>query len=458
MASITSLANELLVNVASSLDQQSLCSLNLVSKKFSPIARDILYSRPYIPPPYGRDGLRTEPDDRLLHLIRTLLDNPEYAEKVHRLTFSTGLCRVPEEGFGFAEMRRKGVEVVRKFASASVREDWIAKLDLGDHDAWGGVLLAIVPTLKVLEFQPLSVTPEDGPTYHIWQKLFRGDKMGGTIDLNLIPGLKGLQHLHFYGDYFQWEWLKLSSLQFLRLGVVCHMPVPEEMANHGISPGTISAITTLAITQRVPFDSHAVQPHLGHSLAHPIFSNMARLEVHISNLLHLPDPGRGPGTLVRLYDASRHCGDWDYLGPQLEYLSDRLESFWLGVKSGEDPGFLDSINPFGTLPSPTTLTVLTKLKTLVLPQDALFKDGEPIPDLCQLLPASLQTLGLLYPTKQLCDFLDCFLLSMGSFPHLRTLELHCRNDRGVDYPTMCSDDNPKWDELKEAGFAVEIYH
>jgi hypothetical protein len=102
-----------------------------------------------------------------------------------------------------------------------------------------------------------------------------------------------------------------------------------------------------------------------------------------------------------------------------------------------------------------SLLQFSRLRRLAVPEPAL---GRFNPDrrLTELLPPSLEELTVYHPTGRLLAWLDCLLTALPDLPVLRTVTLKCRPSWGKSAAWFRLQENPVFQRLRERGIAVWI--
>jgi hypothetical protein len=106
----------------------------------------------------------------------------------------------------------------------------------------------------------------------------------------------------------------------------------------------------------------------------------------------------------------------------------------LVIKDFDKVGFLDFVVALGSLKG------FHKLKHLKVPHKALILDTE-IESVTELLPESLERLEIWYPTSKIHELLFDIIGHKENLPNLDIINLHCSNDRGLDFEP-CYFDGP----------------
>ncbi|KAF1951349.1 hypothetical protein CC80DRAFT_553465 [Byssothecium circinans] len=451
MASLTSLSNELLLNIASLLDQSSLWSLSLVNKQIHPIAQDQLYSQPFLPSPYNYDGSlnASETTNRLLHLLRTLLVHPRLAARVRRLSFTTAFAHEPKHDQDFKELCTKATGVITQVTEG--HELWFKRWSsvllhiVPNPNAWAGVLLSICPLLEDLELEHLD--PQFVQPGVSWKGYYEMAKLGidieslfGDSDFGLwqIPGLRNLQHIRFISEEFSGQWCQLPKLYSVDLpyGQVLYDAGGEaiEWADWCMQHDAPN-ITHVNMT-RMSSDFASDSSLLGKAMESFLFTRVKNLQLYFQDTCYFVCGG----TDSHLSDMD---GYYDDLIVQLAPLANQLEHLRIDVANNDFPGFLfQRVAPLGMRPQLVILPSFAQLNVLILPQAALFQmstdELRPVMSLDTLLPPSLERLDLLYPTFEFVYLAPWFQESRHHLPHLNTINLRCRPGVGTPFQEMLS--------------------
>jgi hypothetical protein len=158
MATLHTLPDELVLLCAKYLPADALRNLTSVSRRFLPIAEDLLYQEPQLELYHGGPLPQCNTISRLKSFARTLIRRPDLAYKVQALEMITSRHDTGHNSLVSHISSSEDDEAARfiqEIGQTSVQwsmrvEDWQARLDLGDGHAWGGLVLTLVLRLRTL--------------------------------------------------------------------------------------------------------------------------------------------------------------------------------------------------------------------------------------------------------------------------------------------------------------------
>jgi hypothetical protein len=249
MASLYTLPNKLLLNVAKFLDKPDLLKLALTCRKFTSIAQDVLYDAPELQDYYSTPITTTI--QRIRDLGRTLLRRPDLARKVRELTVVAVDGTHSTIELGTMELAGQILGEIARYSpqlTANV-EDWIHRLREGRGVAWVGLILAIAPRLSSLTIEinrgrstgrwdTKRYAPD--PQEHLFGHIATTYDMAVffPLDLSAIPGLQHLKTLRFHAAELALNWCLLPDLKTLTLPRNCHREFDGSYASR-IAPSGI---------------------------------------------------------------------------------------------------------------------------------------------------------------------------------------------------------------------------
>jgi len=338
-------------------------------------------------------------------------------------------------------------------------EGWKDRLRRGDGNAWCGLVLALVPRLETLSIEfltregmyGLSTWDPNRFAKNTCEKLFgyildsASPEALLLLDLSLLPGLRNLYELRFFGQELDANWCLLPNLHSLEVGRDCVRPdilrgcasSLEPAARPQVSWLTMELSTSLTLTHMLDHFGALQQVFLSPST----FPNLTSLRLRLTNIAfdgyqnEYDDPDwNGPERVVLRAD---YTGAFDNLLDRLGSIAARIRYLEFHVYSDMCTGFLSFIEPA------TDFTRFRSLRRLALPQELLLGQFYGIssrsytpPAASRLLPASLENLALHFVTIQVFDWLDELLDHKAYFADLWMLELFCDDRRGDIYPDV----------------------
>jgi hypothetical protein len=342
---------------------------------------------------------------------------------------------------------------------------WFSKLAGGDQNAWGGLLLAMVPGLEHLQIQILNPrTLRPGMSYTdsacylsrttsgvTFKELFGWAQKKRAMNLQSIPGLKFLKHLGYTGAVFDWEWYSIPTLTSLDLVVNGPGPDLSDAALGGIDSSSTSDLSHVVMraTTGDAIDGLPDQIICGF-LDHVLFDKLKSLTLNFSNFYssaHALDEGDQDGRIMLQFPDET----WDTIHSRISHLSKRLEHLRIDLCSDEDAAFLDFIAPF------RTFTHFVHLTHLTLPQDAFIGS----PRVIDLLPRLLQEFGIIFPemNHDLCMWFEELIMYIpNSFPDFWIIAFYPDVRRGDSFHDLVTYDDPEFlvEAIQSVGFNFSI--
>ncbi|KAI8932835.1 hypothetical protein NX059_010318 [Plenodomus lindquistii] len=225
------LPTELLILVASHLNNSDLLSLSSISKRCSEAAQDILYRNVNLQP-HPAETKATLIVGRISRFLSTICSKPYLAAKVHSLTWwPDSKDRLLSMHPDFANM---GFD---SSSDATILKEW----DIA------AILLSRLPRLKHLSFSvgdkyefDRTITAKKNWYVPIFTKMhFRADQ------LSSVAGLSMLESIHIMYRQLEWQTLTLPCLQNISLGPGALIQCPRSRS------ATAPNITSLSIAVEV---------------------------------------------------------------------------------------------------------------------------------------------------------------------------------------------------------------
>lgn len=410
---IGKLPKEMLIEISKQLTNETLSYLSRVCQTFRGISEPLLYSSIFF---------YTHSKKSITLFYRTLLDRPELAIFVKSLSLSLEIYDIQLE-----------LPVNPTFLRQS--NTFIQTVDVKiPQPCLVGFILHLLPSLRYLSI----VSRGNG---ELTSRLFGPRFNVETANLALVPGICSLENLNIDCSEFHWAIIQFPTLKSLVL-----------YNSRGIYNINMqydwNTITKLSI-ERSP--SALISNHEDQEQLSSFLGNFRCLkEVQIS----IKEPS---GRSIQI--DSDEEGDYSTLVSLLSHSSQFLETIGLGFEDLQGTKWLDHLMPLGTLKD------FTSLKVLQVPYEALI---DKIEDMYvytstpwhKLLPESIETLEIWFPTLEVYDRLLHFLRFRNLLPHLSTIKLHCSSDRGDEYEEFAfrAHVHPVVRSLRDANVNIKFFH
>ena len=484
MAGLQNLPSETIASIATYLRQHDLARFALVCSKFQAPAEDKLYQSPLLEYRYAAPAPRYNTLVFLRQFAVTLLRYPRLALKVRELTMVTA----KHDGLVGAGVDSKCIDLASKVVDsvaltslqwAARAQNWKERLRMGDGNAWGGLILALVPRLETLSIEILSRGGMAGlsswdpdrfasnPTEKLFGFLSDSAPPEALLhlDLSVLPGLRNISELRFFGKELDANWCLLPNLQWLEVGRDCTRPdilrgcadSLEPLARPQVSYLTMEISTGLTLSNGL--DQYGALRQ--HFLSPSTFPKLTSLRLCLTNV-------RFDG-----YDDENNDPEWN--GPEgvileptytglFDDLLDRLGSIAATIQclnfhaySDMSAGFLSFIEPA------TDFTRFGSLRRLIVPQELLLgpvygissRSHTPL-TADKLLPPSLQNLTLNFATVQVFDWLDEVIHHKKYLASLCSIYLVCDNLRGDIYTDVFAM-SEVWLEDRTPWFCAQVF-
>ncbi|KAF2251697.1 hypothetical protein BU26DRAFT_561508 [Trematosphaeria pertusa] len=463
MTSLLSLPDELFLEIWKYVDGRALYALCLTCRTLRPSAQETLYTAPALWEHYCISYIGAL--DIFMRFTRTLLDRPDLAHHVRflRVVIGSDYYKISPHEFHL-DAAHKIIEGLPTGGKRNGRAAfWMQLIHEGNWPAWGGLLLSLVPRLLELELELIShrgltheLSIHDNNRYlrHGASSLLgsldtvywpdeNNKPLSVLLDLPSIAGLRSLTKLKFLGVYLNADWLKLPNLASLEIGRDCHCPDLTGMRLNSPTTYTQPRISSLQLD--VP--TSLLLPYLRSSwplrsldptfITSENFGNVRQLSICFTNTGWVDPYYSAPRDFLH----QRSQGDMSVFLDRLQSISGTLETLRIWHYSDTDTYFFQFIKPL------ISLAGFTKLKTLTIPQEFLLGPDYGKPDASwhpleppALLPNSLETLTILFPTLHILGWLEkgARLEQLGG---LKNVVIQCNSQQGDVYSTFRFGDN-----------------
>ena len=460
------LPEELLLQVAFHLPDSTtpkhLKSLCLTSRKLRPIAQEALHTTAKLAICCGCH-FRV---NALVKLLRTVLDRPDLASKVKILRFRAVRKCIEklylEQGFEFLEFRSRCMSRLEELGYQP-NHPWWRSINNSIESAFGGLLLALLPSLTDLDFW-IKDHQRGPPSSECISGLWGGMSPPQAI----VNGWKNISHL-VTGDTSILkcgiEFNKLTSLDLrtISIGTVLRLNGPGSLQG-------AENLKVLNLTASIQFaDCPLVE----------------KAEIEFSELLGALGCHALRDLKIVFINDGYHIGDdlttelnANYFFEQLHSVQKTLETLSITLEPTEDDGELEWLVDMCQHPA-KSLRGFTILKSLIVPQPFIFTtrsenwDNE---DYCQPkdLPPNLEQLELLYPHEDVEEWVEGFLdesyyataneasthllATQESTSTFKRLILTCREDVGMGASYFTEGIDKVWWTLSaDKGIEAEVY-
>ncbi|KAF1951351.1 hypothetical protein CC80DRAFT_553467 [Byssothecium circinans] len=508
MATLSTLPNELLLNIAHGLVGTDICNLARTCRDLQSIAETELYEHIIVPSPLERD--RSYKPDFINHTVLlacTLAGRPDLAAKTRSISLFSGWSEYPYEQTGCETELEEVIHTLQfedmifdfcfdkspdrkslgSYITRIVRwRDWIAQLRQSDTKPWVGIILLLLPNLEALGLTFFSKQASfgedllcDGCTYDICHL---SELFGGGLSFNpaLVPGLQKVQSLNLVGKEISMCWLELPSLKHLIVGPQATFEfapgAPDRLQT--MLPSNDLTLTDITATcWTYPFLSGSAEWQDGITGSLPLglgwFRHVRSLTLNFRNSHEGHDVNEVAYSKRILQQSA--VGDCSVLVQKLSPLAATLESLHLLfpeyvfgrkrdlgsqtiVPRHSNVDCLKYINPLSTLSNFKQLKHLTIPQALLIPRthhsrSPQSKSNAPINE---VLPPSLESLCIHFPEMNIREWLVELLRDRSSFPKLNKVVLQTSTGAGADYGILAWEDHAVWDELKQAGIQVTV--
>ncbi|CAO2653871.1 Nn.00g106040.m01.CDS01 [Neocucurbitaria sp. VM-36] len=413
LAQLIDCPNEILLKIAAYLDTQSLLQLATTCHRLQPVAQDVLFRSPTVP------RSANEFDSRLGCLLRTLIQRPDLADLVRKLSLSPNIRYVEVDVYVSFDPdgRHTLAECIPAF-NVAMWEPNIA-----------AAIITRVPNLVDLAVVPDGSSPHRGTdSFGHWDELdcppsltpdmFRTrQNPRGNVDITTLRPYQNLKAVRLQSRVLEHQWLKLPNLESL-----------------SIAQGTRAFWLP---TELPPDANHRV----------------SRLELDLDFLLLLADP---PTTLGRSCLREQQLYEFLWLFPKLAHL--QINLFKTGRTKQPFASTFGFSNVISRIPKTGCLKVLNitivptheygrndlnnllaiaqpfmiiatlpTLRFLTAPQVALDSPHRRI-DLDDILPMTLEVLEVHRVDIRMLDWIKRILNDREHLPSLRRIDLHLNKD------------------------------
>jgi len=389
MPNLEGLPSELLLSVARYLPQSDLCSLASTCRKLLSTAEDILYETPVIGKPYSeeyQDPIAMR--NRVFTFAQTLLHHPRLASKVR--VFSVSASKGGAEFIVHPDAMSLAAGCLQEIGLHSAPwanrvGDWMRWLKAGDGVAWTGLILKIVPKLRILTIELLSDAGFTiASTYDSYNRyrcqplegLFRYlEKTSDSaallpLDLTAIPGLCRLRTLYYLGYDMASSWVFLPELQTLKIAHECRCPdlkraqTQNEIPSPGINVQNVvlEASTSLLDSNTTDW-CRALEDRFVSSSLYPrlrevkLYLNKQQYNPDVSFVEDEQDSDRYHEHVDIIETSGK--GHADMLLNRMTSLSRTLTGLWIEVYKDLDASFLHYVSPFSSFCDFQALTLLS---------------------------------------------------------------------------------------------------
>ncbi|KAF2871943.1 hypothetical protein BDV95DRAFT_29287 [Massariosphaeria phaeospora] len=487
MARITDLANELLSMIVANLDQPSLVSFALVTRRCRVVAQDVLFQNIRI----LKDRENNHQSVLFVSFIATLLRRPDLAEKVKTLTLHQPGCTyfddvddVPPDALSNAS---KFVAVVEHIEEYEVQENlaevlydgdehyWYYNLPHGTIAVWTTILLGQVKNLEKLDLiccTQLSLRFGRGGNFPL-PALFGYDEWGihneSIPDIEEFPGLQSLQQLRIHGNDFELgTWYTLPNLRKLELDCQEGFQGTQIDTQKHHEPD-LDVLHTLLVRCSMCLLQPSTErgPRNWNAPANPLetlqyFTLPKHLELEFVNGAESVDwivadehPKIKEVPILHGYNEgslNTFFAEWQALERPLrgiESLTIRFAKPFTGEWNNVMPA--------------DSLAFLSTLEHLTVPREALTHPNDEMnsPVLSAFLPPQLESLCVYKPDTHIFTWIRELLDVRDAFPKFSKLELQF-DDEGDGWPATCAEmhehcrvEDYSWKRFREAGIEVK---
>ncbi|KAJ4355511.1 uncharacterized protein N0V89_003528 [Didymosphaeria variabile] len=442
MCAFEHLPNELLCQVADFLPTGALHALALTSRRLATVSYPFLYKTIRLPMPLERPK---QGDNHILLFARTLTTRPDLADGITALDISINVAYIYmalEDSIHMGPMRALSASIVENIpdslplGSQRNNKAWLQQLCDADNVAWLGLLLYMLPSLETLYACFLN-RAVDLPYHHLNVGALENVFMAPKMDFSLVPGLCGLKELGLQCVEASGEWCYLPKLE--RMWLDQRVKFMEHHQSHpslSVNEISMALSTDVLLTQAT---RRTIRTIAFSGLGRPSpFAGLRRLNIDLDNYdryLRWLDTEKPIDIITK--EAS---GAASMLSARLKPIAHTLEEFYLTVAHGTDTRFLDHVKPFpvGTLKRFRKLKVLWLPQALIFPRNLidtqspeLIQHNEPRTIDSTVLPATLQSLRLLYPTAEVHSWQKWILPKRVLLPELKCIETMITSKHGA---------------------------
>ena len=386
------LPDELLLQVVAQVPEVDLHNLSLAARHIGSMAQEALHRYPTIS--YTDNAMPRQ----IARLARTLFSRPDLARAVAQLTLRPiiHLVEIP-----FTTLSAAGNPVLQGFFQHT-------RVYMGETQI-AALLLASLPNLKELDLQIISNGSlhelDSGRYGHACSVQCRLPVKAGShpLDIAMNPGLKALRKLHLHARHISWDWLALSCLRAVTLGL--HCSVDWDTASAGVS--RVEELV-LNLTTEVFLNDDRRYKDLP-----KLFQRMPclrSLTINISNKCLAPGPNQIEADIL----GNDARGSMEILIETMAAVSQTLEVLCI-KKAGTDPHCFKYLEPV------TSLAHFNQMKHLQIPIEGVLERGL----------VSRKRIGEILP-----DRLEQLRLSGLSVKAMKRLEDVSSEDASLAFPAL----------------------